>query len=375
MNRRVDWLITQMKVIGGAEIYTRQIIPLLQESGWQTRVIVLTEGGRLLTELKKEGINTLELGLKTRDLVKGFNLLSQVWLDDPPEILHTHLYHAGILGRFVARNKRIHRIIVHQHGLERNRRLWRTFVDRFSSRLVTQYVATCQAVATKLQSRERISPEKIKIIYNGVDIDQIERTILESFPGKVTVTGMSIPREPNSCWIGSVGRLSTEKGQDILFEAIDLLNQNALKVDVFLFGSGPMQEKLAEKAKNLKIEKQVHFFGFVDPVNRYLKEMDIFVQASRWEGLSLALLNGMAIGLPVIATDTGGTSEVIQNNLSGILVKPEKPEQIAQKIALLMCDRNLRQTLGSAAKARIKDQFTIQHTLNQLINLYETRES
>ncbi len=371
MNKRIDWLITQMKVVGGAEIYTRQILPLLQKSGWQPRVIVLTEGGSLLRELEKEGIQTIELGLRTRDLSKGIRSLSQIWSDHPPEILHTHLYHAGILGRIVARNKGIQRVYVHQHGLERNRRVWRTLLDRSSSHLVTQYVVTCQAVASQLHHRERIPSEKIRVIYNGVDFNQVESTIPENFSSKAMGAGISIPRQENSFWISSVGRLSAEKGQDILLEAIKLLDQKDLKVEVFLFGSGPFQETLAEKAKKLEIEKQIHFVGFVDPVSRYLKEMDIFVQASRWEGLSLALLEAMALGLPVIATNTGGTAEVIQNHLSGILVQPEKPEQIAQTIALLMQDKKLRQTLAKSAKERIKNQFTIQHTLTQLINLYE----
>lgn len=372
MNKRIDWLITQMKVVGGAEIYTRQILPILQKSGWQPRVIVLSEGGCLLRELEQEGIQTIELGLRTRDLSKGIRSLLQIWSDHPPEILHTHLYHAGILGRFIARNTGIQRVYVHQHGLELNRSVWRTLLDRSSSHRVTQYIVTCQAVANQLHHRERIPIEKIRVIYNGVDFNQIERILPENSSMKSMGAGISIPRQDNSFWICSVGRLSAEKGQDILFEAIKLLEQTDLKVEVFLFGSGPLQETLTEKAKKLEIEKQIHFVGFVDPVSCYLKDMDIFVQASRWEGLSLALLEAMALGLPVIATDTGGTAEVIQNHLSGILVQPENPEQIAQAIALLMQDKKLRQTLAKSAKERIKKQFSIQHTITHLINLYET---
>jgi glycosyltransferase involved in cell wall biosynthesis len=366
MKQRLDWLISQMKIIGGAEVFTRVVVPLLQNENFHLRVIVLAEGGKYLEELAHEGIETIELGLKKGDFFRGMVTLSRIWSNKPPDIIHTHLYHAGILGRISASISGIRRIIVHQHGLELNRKKWRSLLDRHTQRLVHQYAVTCQAIGKQLSQREKVPPSKINVIYNGVDLN----AILDRFHQPAGETLIS-PKD-NFPIIGSIGRLSYEKGFDIILQALSFLQQVNLFPTVFFIGTGPDEQKLRQTAIQLNVEKQVHFSGFQRDKISWLRQMDVYLQASRWEGISLSLLEAMGAGLPVIATDVGGTSEVIQPMLSGILIPPEDPHEMAQKIFDLIHNPSLRRALGSQAQEHIKNHFTIQHTLEQLLSLYET---
>ena len=365
MSRCVDWLITGLTVTGGAELFVRQMAPLMLKSDYRVRVISLTSGGYLTEELRHEGIETVELGVTKRSFIKGIIKLDRLWSESQPDILHTHLYHAGIIGRIVAKSNGIRRVIVHQHGLETNRTIFRTILDRYTSSLVMCYAATCQAVALKLLSREKIPQEKIRVIHNGINLE------IFTPPNQDQYNPILPGLDANSYIIGTIGRLSIEKGQETILEAIPLINHQGSFPHLVLIGTGPMQKKLSDKARKLGIEKQVHFLGYRKEVAGYLKQMDLYIQASEWEGVSLALLEAMGASLPVVATDVGGTSEIIEHMKSGYLIPPRDPYQLSLAVNLLQTNKELSAKLGHEASERIKSNFTSNHTMKSLISLYE----
>ena len=359
----IDWLITELNTLGGAETYVKQMAPRLLQAGYAIRVITFMSGGTLVAELRNSGVTVIELGLKNKFDWKAMIRLSSLWRADRPDLVHTHLYHAGIIGRIVAKVMGIRTVVVHQHGAERARSTVRSRIDRLTSPLVSRYVVTCRAVADLLQQREGISGMKIVIIYNGIEcLEPISPKPDKSHQERLS----SIPT------IISVGRLSPEKGHNTLLEAMALLHTHQTQARLVLVGEGGSQIFLTERIKELNLNGFVHMLGTRRDVAELLANADIFALPSDWEGVSIALLEAMAAGLPVVATAVGGTPEVVIDGINGLLVPPHDPEALAGALSRLLIDPDLRQHIGETGRQSVRERFNIQHTVHQTQALYES---
>ncbi|MCJ7701805.1 MAG: glycosyltransferase, partial [Anaerolineales bacterium] len=307
---KIDWLVTELQVTGGAERYIEMMVPLLRSRGWDVRVITLMRGGALVDSLRLKGVTVVELGAQHKADMGAIFRLIRLWKKDPPDLLHTHLYHAGIVGRIVGRLMGIPAIVVHRHGVEHDRSLLRSLIDRWTSGLPDLYVSTCKAVKNVLQEREAVPASRVKVIYNGVQIPQFHTN---KFPDDWLVPDGSLV-------IGLVGRLSQEKGHKLLMEAFSILLGDFPTLYAVFIGRGPLDSKLKELAVELGISKRISWINHSNNVAEWLDHMDIFVLPSSWEGVSLALLEAMGARLPVVATNVGGTPEVVVDGETGILV-------------------------------------------------------
>jgi len=298
--------------------------------------------------------------------IRGLARLSKLWGSAPPDIIHTHLFHAGLIGRILAHRLGIAPVVVHQHGLEQARSFMRSFVDRVTTLRVTRYVAPCEAVAQIMTRREHIQHSRIEVIYNGIDPSQF----IHSPPSVSLPSGWSVPKEAKV--VGTVGRLSPEKGHGCLLEAQSFLTRQGMELHVVLVGEGRSLADLKDKARRLGISERVHFAGARLDVPDWLANFDLFALPSQWEGVSLALLEAMASGLAVVATDSGGTPEIVLDGKTGLLIPPDNPSSLADGIQRLMKDTSLRSQMGQAGRARVTESFSIQGTVTGLNQLYQT---
>jgi len=358
---RVDWLISQLKIIGGAEVYVKYTVPRLRNLGWDLRVITFSEGDQIADELRNAGIPLIELIAENKYDFRVVKSLFSLWKEDRPRIVHTHLYHAGIIGRFCAFPSRIYPVIVQQHGPELYRTRLRSSIDRVSSRLVTKYIVTCKAVQEVLRLRERIPSKKIKIIYNGINIP--EESIL-SYPSEWAVP-------PGSISICCVGRLTEEKGQQHLVNALTKLTTKYPNIHTVFLGEGPNKKNLIELTKQYDLNSNISFVGYKSDIRKWLPFFDIFVLPSDWEGVSMALLEAMMQGLPVIASSTGGNPEIVVNNVTGFLVPPKNPDALASAIENLIINPDQRRHMGDAGRERAMKEFNINRTVLELDSFYK----
>lgn len=362
---RIDWLVTELNVMGGAEMFVRRAAPLLRRSGWDLRVVTLVSGGPLVAELSADGVPVVELGVRGPQDAGVLLRLARLWQAAPPDLVHTHLYHAGLVGRLVARQVGIRRVVVHQHGAELGRGRLRTLLDRAAAGLVDNYVTSCRAVAQILNERERVPATRITIIYNGLEAAVLARPAGEQHP-----PGWPLP--PGALALGCVGRLAVEKGQDVLLEALVRLNNTGKELHTVLIGTGAQAAVLAARAAHADLAGRVHFTGERRDIPAWLACFDLFVLPSRWEGISLALLEAMAAGLPVIATAVGGTPEVVEDGVTGLLVLPNDPRSLARAIQRLVEQPALRLSLGQAGRERVASHFNLEGSLRQLDKLYRS---
>ena len=217
-----------------------------------------------------------------------------------------------------------------------------------------RYITVSHAVAKRLIQKLRWPAEKIQVIHNCV-------TTADPEPGYERPTeraGLPV--------VLTVARLDEQKGHRYLLETAALIPEAQ-----FVFaGDGPLRASLEAQARSLGVDGRVRFLGYRDDVGDLLRNCDVFVLPSLYEGLPLSILEAMAAGKPVIATRIGGTDEAVIDGETGLLVPPADPPALAASIRTVLADRPLAQRLGSAGRARVTQEFTAEKMIQQVIGVY-----
>jgi glycosyltransferase involved in cell wall biosynthesis len=212
-------------------------------------------------------------------------------------------------------------------------RLKRTIRVR-SLRRAAVIVANSEAVARDSSREEGVTLSRYRVIYNALDDASF-------IPSEAAKTSLAHPR------VVAVGNLRPGKGHDTLLAALAILKSRGQDVAAILVGEGPLRSAVESEASSRGLS--VFLPGSVSDVRPFLAAADVYVQASRSEGMSNALLEALAYGMPVVATDVGGTREVMSS--SGLLVEPDCPQELADAISSLLQDRQLADAVATAAKS------------------------
>jgi glycosyltransferase involved in cell wall biosynthesis len=238
----------------------------------------------------------------------------------------------------------------------RVRLAYRLINGRFNS-----IVAASNAVLSALVS-DGADARVIKTIHNGIDADRFQN-----------VDGTRIRTEHG---IGSgedvlamVANLNPVKNHALVIECLRRLHQVGQPCHLLLAGDGPLQSELRRLAERLEVERFVHFLGRRADIENVLAAADIFVLASHTEGLSNALLEAMAAGKAVVATDVGGNSEVVKDGVNGCLVVPDDASALTNAIKRLLQSRPLRDSFGQSARMHVRENFSIENMITAYSDL------
>jgi glycosyltransferase involved in cell wall biosynthesis len=211
---------------------------------------------------------------------------------------------------------------------------------------------------------------KLATIRNGVDCRAIVAALgdgsREAFRRE---TGI-----PQSAFvIGSSGRLARQKDNASLIRSMDSLRRALPTVTVVLAlaGDGPESPRLLQLARELDLEGSVVFFGFRRDIPRFLASLDVFASLSLWEGLSISLLEAMAAAKPIVTTSIQPNAELIQHERTGLLVRPQSPEDAARALARYITDSELAESCGSGAQREVLDKYTISRMFRETMELYD----
>lgn len=204
-----------------------------------------------------------------------------------------------------------------------------------------------------------VSKERISVIHNGVDLEELKPLL-----GKDKQT---VPRR-----IVSVGRLSWEKGQEYLISSLPLVKKEFPEAHLVIVGGGAEEEKLRKLVKSLDLNVSVSFRGLL-PHFRAMGEAasaEVFVGPSLAEGLGIVFLEAQALGIPVVGTYVGGIPDVIENEVTGLLVPPKDSAAIAEAVKRVFRDRELKMSLVAAAQNNVKG-FSWDKITEQVASLYD----
>ncbi len=268
------------------------------------------------------------------------------------DLLHVNSYVPGNYARLAAALMQVPIIIDHWHGFTRFSRK-RRFICRVLGRFTDLSLAVSRGVRDYLVAQGGLNPAKVRVVANGVDI----AAIAAARPGAAVRRELGLPEGVPV--IGLVGRLDHwGKGHQELFAAMASLMARH-PVCALIVGGGRRIDEVRALAAGLGLADAVHFLGERHDVPDLLNAMDIFVLPSYSEGLSLALLEAMAAGLPVVATAVGGTPEVVTDGDNGLLIPPRDAGALAGALERLLTDPALARHLGANARAQVREHFSL----------------
>ncbi len=230
----------------------------------------------------------------------------------------------------------------------------------------TQYI---DGIITNTQSIKKIYesfgwfPENfIHVIYNGVEIPENVNTM-------DLRTKFNLPQDSKILF--SSGRLDHQKGFDILITVAAKAKVKGFNWQFIIAGEGKLKKELNTMALKSGVRDMIRFIGFSNDIPALLRASDIFVLPSRYEGMPNALLEAMAMGKASVATRVNGTSELIEDGISGFLVEPENPQRIFEKLLELLTHDDLRKSMGQKAKVHVEKHFTMKKMAGQLEILFK----
>lgn len=277
------------------------------------------------------------------------------------EVLHSHawgVFLETVAAAWLTRSRVVH--TVHgpylRHGKRFSQRL-RARLRRFAERIAARRVTGIACVAASLRefvTHQMRLPTKVSVIHNGI-------------PDYVAPP--SPPRD-DARRLVSVGRLATVKAYDVLLRAFAQVSHKRPRLRLTLVGDGPERDALERLAERLCVSSSVDFVGFREDVPDLLAQQDLFVLSSRHEGISIAILEAMRAGLPVVATRVGGVPDTVVDGVTGVLVPPDDAPALAEAIdRLLECPCSLR-AIGAAGRAVQQHSFSLTRMCEQYLQLY-----
>lgn len=326
-----------------------QLVTRLDRNRWQPSVICLAPRGMLADELEQAEVQVTCLGARHSRNVGMVGRLFRQLRESKPALLQTFLFHANIAGRIAGRLARVPKIVSGIRVAERRSRL-PLWIDRMTQGMVDHNVCVSQAVADFSAQRGGLSAGKITVIPNGVDAQRFATA------EPADLSEFDIPS--GSQTVLFVGRLDPQKGPFLLLEAVKGLLPTYPRLHVLLVGEGSLRIRLQEWIHDRNLHARVHLAGWRANVPQLLKAADCLVLPSRWEGMPNVVLEAMAAGLPVLATEVEGATELIQNHKTGLLVPPNSPGELAAGLSLLLGDSEQALAMGRAAQVVSQKDFT-----------------
>lgn len=284
------------------------------------------------------------------------------------DVVQTFHFGSDTFGSIVSRLAGVPILISSRRDLGSYRTGYVKLIDRLTQRLFHRYLSVCRAVSDTLVD-DGVSKNRITEIPNGVDLSKWQATD-EKSRGEAR---RRLNIEPEVFVIGNLSHFRPEKGHTIFFEAIRRVAPQISKLKVFALGAGrqPMLQMIEHLIQQDPILHKIVTIDKVDDVSHFLPAFDVAcLTPTMNEGFSNALIEEMAAGMPVIATDVGGNAEAVEHGVSGLIVPPKNAGAIAEALLKLYEQPELRRAMGKAARTRVEKFFTLDKMINQMERFY-----
>jgi len=365
-NRKLRLLqITHDLDLGGLQQVVYNLCRTIDRSQFEISVLCLRERGCFAADVEALGIPVYLLEQKANGadylaFLKVARLLKQLQTD----VIHTHNtqpFFDGTLGALLAGVK----TIVHtDHARSFPDKTRYMVAEWLMSQFAYKVVGCSEHTSRQLIKYEKISRRKIVTIPNGIDESRFQITIDKQ--QKRSELGIT----KSGPILGVAVRLSEQKGITYLLKAMPAILENHPDVTLVIAGDGDLKNELETEAAALNIADSVIFAGARRDIPELLQLFDIYVMPSLWEGLPMIILEAMAAGCPIVATDVGGNGSAVIDNQTGLLVKPHNSVMLAEAINRLLSQPELRARLTGAAAELFQRQFSAHSMTRRYEKLY-----
>jgi glycosyltransferase involved in cell wall biosynthesis len=295
------------------------------------------------------------LVLRVADLVKELSI----------DIVHAHEVKSDVIAFLASKVRRVP-IMTTMHGWIGNGRKQRLFIglDRRVVRGFDRVIAVSGQIHKELVDAG-VTSDRLRLLHNAIVLDRYRRTGQRGWLAQTV--GGPVPGPV----LVSIGRLSFEKGHADLIEALGVLARRGRRPSLVLGGDGPERGRLVERIRALGLEESVFLLGYLAEPQRLLEEADLMVLPSHTEGLPNAVLEALAMDVPVLATRVGGTPEVVTHGETGWLAPPRDPQAMADAIDAFLADPAAWRQMASRGRAVVEAQFSFDQRTRRLEALYD----
>lgn len=281
------------------------------------------------------------------------------------KIWHGHDYKTNVLGLIVRRFWPMHLVTTAHGWVQYSPRLRAYYaIDRWALRHYEQVVCVSEDL---LQAclKTGLSPSRCNFVHNAIDVQHYRRELV------CGAAKRAVGAPTDRLLVGAVGRLSGEKGFDVLIKAVDRLLQKGRQITLWVAGDGPARSELERLIRTLGIAEHVRLLGYVQDLRMCYQAMDAYVLSSLREGLPNTMLEAMAMGTPVMATRIAGIPSLIVDNVNGLLVEPGSVGAIADGMERLLDDGVLRNRLGREARSTIEASYSFDMRMRRVAAIYD----
>ncbi|CAN5840837.1 glycosyltransferase [soil metagenome] len=357
--------ITAPGEVGGLEQVVLSLAAGHRQRGCRVSVAAVMEVEPLehpfLSPLRDHGVEVFPLVYPGRHYLREQRGLMSLLQRIRPSVVHTHGYRADVIGGGAARRLGFPTITT-VHGFTGGG--WKNHVyewlQRRSFRQFDAVVAVSRPLAEKLE-QGGVPPKRLHLLPNGWGRSSppLER--------EAACRALGLPRD--GFHIGWVGRLSEEKGADVLLDALPYLSELAPVVS--LVGDGRMRGSLEQRARDLGVAERVRWAGVIPDAGRLFQAFDVFVLSSRTEGTPIVLFEAMAAGVPIVATRVGGVPDVV-SEAEALIVEPEAPAELAAAIRAVHDEPGDARCRAAAARERLERDYALDPWLDRYETIYRS---
>lgn len=330
--------------------------------------------GSLADSLADRGVRIfcvpLEGDLSPAGDLRATLVLASLFKVHQVDVVHAHSSKAGLVGRLAAKLAGVPAVVftVHNSIFYEDRPRWKKGLLALSERILAgvtdRIITVSNHLRSEITSRERISPEKIVTIYNGIEPEDFMIAPGGNYLHEIA----GIPAGQRI--VGTVARLAPQKGVGSFIKAAALVAPDVKDTVFLVVGDGPLRAGLEREAAARGLEGRIFFIGERRDISRIMPCLDLFVLASATEGMPLTVLEAMAACRPVVATRVGGVPEIITDSVNGLLVEPGDVAGLAAAIRKLAGDREMSAVLGKEGRKRVLRDFTVGSMVRRTEQLY-----
>jgi glycosyltransferase involved in cell wall biosynthesis len=362
---RIAYVVKSMAV-GGSQTHLTQVLRLLDRDRFDPVLYCLTGEGVLLETVRGLGVPTqapaARLGFKGSAVVTRVLTLARALRQQRADVVHNYLLRANLIGSLAARLARVPVVLSSKRGCH-ERRGFELISAKIANALSHRVMVNAGAVREFVHANEGCPRDKMVVIPSGVDTDRFRPLAGVGFKAR-----LGLPED--GPLIGIVTRMRVRKGVEEFIRAFGKVRYSYPDAHAAIVGEVDLDGSLQTLLRGLGLEKHLGLLGRRSDMPDVYSAFDVFVLSSHDEGMSNAILEAMAMEKPVVATDVGGTGEVVRHGHSGLLVPPKDPEALAAAINEMLAQPARAREMGRLGRRVVEDHFSAHAMVRQMERVY-----
>ena len=359
--------------LGGTEIMILRFLERVHKRRFKITVGAFFDRGPLLSEVRRRGFEAVLFPIKHEHnlLEIAYNLarLYRFMRANRFDIVHMNGFYTNILGSLVARMAKIPVVITGVRTEVSGRNGYQHVLERATAHWVDRYISVSEQSRIQMLERPWVHDGQIVVVHNGIDPDWARTPSMSHHRGRM-IRARSGVKENSPC-IGMIGAFNRLKAQEILILAAPRILRKYPNARFVLAGAGKTKARIVKMIDKAGLSGHFETPDFTLDPRHILARLNVFVLATRTEGLPVSILEAMAFGLPVVASRVGGIPEIVQHGVTGILVNSGDPKAISSAIIELLAHRAKARRMGMRGRSRIARHFHIERMVREMEDHYQ----